>query len=120
MSATPQPEPRNSASSLIAKSIRESRRLVKRRSRARGPCVARCASATVRSTCAEERATVEKHLNDASKKFDEHLRGVAYRNGRGAALFLAAFCAALWPTDLIVFRRMPEMQSTINWLRIAV
>jgi signal transduction histidine kinase len=59
-------------------------------------------------------------LNDASKKFDEHLRGVAYRNGRGAALFLAAFCAALWPTDLIVFRRMPEMQSTINWLRIAV
>ncbi len=59
-------------------------------------------------------------MNEASKKFDEHLRGVAYRNGRGAALFLAAFCAALWPTDLIVFRRMPEMQSTINWLRIAV
>jgi signal transduction histidine kinase len=59
-------------------------------------------------------------LNDASKKFDEHLRGVAYRNGRGAALFLAGFCAALWPTDLLVFRRMPEMQSTINWLRIAV
>jgi signal transduction histidine kinase len=59
-------------------------------------------------------------LNEASKKFDEHLRGVAYRNGRGAALFLAAFCAALWPTDLIVFRHMPEMQGTINWLRIAV
>ncbi|HWE31144.1 MAG TPA: sensor histidine kinase [Polyangia bacterium] len=59
-------------------------------------------------------------MNDASKKFDDHLRGVAYRNGRGAALFLAAFCAALWPTDLIVFRHMPEMQSTINWLRIAV
>ena len=76
--------------------------------------------ATVRSTCAEERATVEKHLNDASKKFDEHLRGVAYRNGRGAALFVAGFTAALWPTDLLVFRRMPELQSTINWLRIAV
>ena len=66
------------------------------------------------------RITVEKHLNEASKKFDEHLRGVAYRNGRGAALFLAGFAAALWPTDLIVFRRMPEMQTTINWLRIAV
>jgi signal transduction histidine kinase len=59
-------------------------------------------------------------LTEASKKFDEHLRGVAYRNGRGAALFLAAFCAALWPTDLIVFRHMPEMQSTINWLRFSV
>ncbi len=59
-------------------------------------------------------------MNDASKKFDEHLRGVAYRNGRGAALFVAGFTAALWPTDLVVFRRMPEMQATISWLRIAV
>jgi signal transduction histidine kinase len=59
-------------------------------------------------------------LNDASKKFDEHLRGVAYRNGRGAALFVAGFTAALWPTDLMVFHRMPELQSTINWLRVAV
>ncbi|HEX6839586.1 MAG TPA: hypothetical protein VF334_23575, partial [Polyangia bacterium] len=59
-------------------------------------------------------------MNDASKKFDEHLRGVAYRNGRGAALFVAAFTAGLWPTDLIVFRRMPELQATISWLRIAV
>jgi signal transduction histidine kinase len=59
-------------------------------------------------------------LNDASKKFDEHLRGVAYRNGRGAALFVAGFTAALWPTDLLVFRRMPELQTTINGLRIAV
>jgi len=66
------------------------------------------------------RITVEKHLNEVSKKFDAHLRSVAFRNGRGAALFLAAFCAALWPTDLLVFRRMPEMQSTINWLRVAV
>jgi signal transduction histidine kinase len=74
----------------------------------------------VRSTCARHRATVEKHLNDASKKFDEHLRGVAYRNGRGAALFVAGFTAALWPTDLVVFRHMPEMQTTISWLRIAV
>ena len=65
-------------------------------------------------------STVEKHLNDASKKFDEHLRGVAYRNGRGAALFVAGFTAALWPTDLVVFHRMPELQSTINWLRVAV
>ncbi len=71
-------------------------------------------------TGAEDGATVEKHLNDASKKFDEHLRGVAYRNGRGAALFVAGFTAALWPTDLIVFRRMPELQTTINWLRVAV
>jgi signal transduction histidine kinase len=76
--------------------------------------------ATVRNDAREGCATVEKHLNDASKKFDEHLSGVAYRNGRGAALFVAAFCAALWPTDLIVFRRMPEMQHTINWLRVAV
>ena len=59
-------------------------------------------------------------MKDASKKFDEHLRGVAYRNGRGAALFVAAFVAALWPTDLVVFRRMPEMQSTVSWLRLAV
>ena len=66
------------------------------------------------------RITVENHLNEVSKKFDEHLRNVAYRNGRGAALFLAGFCAALWPTDLIVFRRMPEMQTTISELRIAV
>src|SRR6185312_11153582 len=42
------------------------------------------------------RFTVEKRVSDASKKFDEHLRGVAYRNGRGAALFVAAFTAALW------------------------
>jgi signal transduction histidine kinase len=73
--------------------------------------------ATVRSRRAR---TVEKHLNDASKKFDEHLRGVAYRNGRGAALFVAGFTAALWPTDLLVFRHMPELQSTINWLRVSV
>jgi signal transduction histidine kinase len=66
------------------------------------------------------RITVENHLNEVSKKFDEHLRNVAYRNGRGAALFLAGFCAALWPTDLIVFRRMPEMQTTISELRVAV
>ena len=59
-------------------------------------------------------------MKDASKKFDEHLRGVAYRNGRGAALFVAGFTAALWPTDLLVFNRMPELQSTINWLRVAV
>ncbi|HEX8953932.1 MAG TPA: sensor histidine kinase [Polyangia bacterium] len=59
-------------------------------------------------------------MKEASKKFDEHLRGVAYRNGRGAALFVAGFTAALWPTDLIVFRRMPEMQSTISGLRLAV
>ena len=59
-------------------------------------------------------------MNEASKKFDEHLRGVAYRNGRGAALFVAGFTAALWPTDLVVFRRMPELQTTINLLRIAV
>ena len=76
--------------------------------------------ATVRNDARDACATVEKHLNDASKKFDEHLSGVAYRNGRGAALFLAAFCAALWPTDLMVFHRMPELQSTINWLRVAV
>jgi signal transduction histidine kinase len=59
-------------------------------------------------------------LNDATKKFDEHLRAVAYRNGRGAALFVAAFVAVLWPTDLVVFRNMPETQATINWLRVAV
>src|SRR5574337_1306156 len=41
-------------------------------------------------------ATVRKwRVKDASKKFDEHLRGVAYRNGRGAALFVAAFVTAL-------------------------
>ena len=66
------------------------------------------------------RFTVEKRVSDASKKFDEHLRGVAYRNGRGAALFVAAFTAALWPTDLVVFRHMPELQATISALRFAV
>ncbi|MGZ3428827.1 MAG: sensor histidine kinase, partial [Polyangia bacterium] len=45
---------------------------------------------------------------------------MAYRNGRGAALFVAGFTAALWPTDLVVFRRMPELQSTISWLRVSV
>jgi signal transduction histidine kinase len=59
-------------------------------------------------------------LSEASRKFDDHLSAVAYRNGRGAALFLAAFVAALWPTDLIVFRGMPEVQTTINWLRLSV
>jgi signal transduction histidine kinase len=51
---------------------------------------------------------------------DEHLRAVAYRNGRGAALFVAGFVAALWPTDLLVFGRMPGVQTTINWLRVVV
>jgi signal transduction histidine kinase len=59
-------------------------------------------------------------LNEASPEFDEHLRGVAYRNGRGAALFVACFVAALWPTDLVIFRGMPEVQSTINGLRLVL
>ncbi|MDB4970373.1 MAG: Sensory box histidine kinase [Myxococcales bacterium] len=57
---------------------------------------------------------------DSSRKFDEHLAAVAYRNGRGAALFLAGFTAALWPTDLVIFRGVPDVQSVVNWLRVSV
>jgi signal transduction histidine kinase len=51
---------------------------------------------------------------------DAHLRGIAYRNGRGAALFLAGFCFVLWPTDWIVFHGMTSVQHTIAGVRIAV
>jgi signal transduction histidine kinase len=34
---------------------------------------------------------------------DEHLRQVAYRNGRGATLFISLFALALWPTDWLIF-----------------
>jgi signal transduction histidine kinase len=59
-------------------------------------------------------------LNEASKKFDDHLRAVAYRNGRGAALFIAAFVGVLWPTDLVIFAGLPEVQQTVSWLRLAI
>lgn len=59
-------------------------------------------------------------LNEASKKFDDHLRAVAYRNGRGAALFIAAFVGILWPTDLVIFAGLPAVQQTVAWLRLAI
>jgi signal transduction histidine kinase len=69
---------------------------------------------------AEHGAAVDSTLIDAQRKFDAHLRAVAYRNGRGAALFLAGFVGALWPTDLVIFRGIPDVQTTVNWLRIAI
>ena len=57
---------------------------------------------------------------EPSTKFDDHLRAVAYRNGRGAALFVAGFTAGLWPTDLVIFRGLPEVQATLGWVRVAV
>ena len=59
-------------------------------------------------------------MNQASTKFDDHLRAVAWRNGQGAVLFLAVFVALLWPTDLIFFRAMPEAETAIGWVRLAV
>jgi signal transduction histidine kinase len=73
-------------------------------------------------------------LNGASKKFDsqpprdaastaaldEHLRGIAYRNGRGAALFLAGFTFVLWPTDWIVFYGLHDVQRTVVFVRLAI
>jgi signal transduction histidine kinase len=67
-------------------------------------------------------------LNQASKKFgpdhgsaeaalDDYLRGVVHRNSRAAALFLACFTFVLWPTDLIIFRGMSEVQHAIAWQR---
>src|SRR5579863_4970054 len=34
---------------------------------------------------------------------EEHLRSVAYRNGRGATLFIALFALVLYPTDWLIF-----------------
>jgi signal transduction histidine kinase len=51
---------------------------------------------------------------------DEHLRHVAYRNGRPAALFLVAFTCVLWPTDLLVFRSFPHVHHAVTNLRLAV
>jgi signal transduction histidine kinase len=51
---------------------------------------------------------------------DEHLRGVVHRNARSASLFLACFAAVLWPTDLLIFRGMPEVQHLIAWQRVVV
>jgi signal transduction histidine kinase len=64
-------------------------------------------------------------LNGTSKKFDsqaldDHLRGIAHRNGRGAALFLAGFTFILWPTDWIVFAGMRDVQRSVGFLRVAV
>jgi signal transduction histidine kinase len=70
-------------------------------------------------------------LNEASKKFDPgrelaeaalegHLRAVSFRNGRSATLFLAVFAAVLWPTDLVVFRGMPEVLATLAWSRVFI
>jgi signal transduction histidine kinase len=57
---------------------------------------------------------------DDELALDEHLAAVAYRYGGGAALFLAAFVGALWPTDWFVFRGMPDVQNAIGGLRLAV
>jgi signal transduction histidine kinase len=57
---------------------------------------------------------------DDEAALDEHLAAVAYRYGGGAALFLAAFVGALWPTDWFVFRGLPEVQNAVGGLRLAV
>jgi signal transduction histidine kinase len=49
---------------------------------------------------------------------DEHLQRVAYRNARGATLFIALFALALWPTDLFIFRA--SVLGVITWLRASV
>ncbi len=59
------------------------------------------------------RANVETAL-------DEHLRRMAYRNGKPATLFLLAFTVAAWPTDAWVFRHMPDVRHTVTGLRSAV
>ncbi len=57
---------------------------------------------------------------DDEVALDEHLAAVAYRYGGGAALFLAAFVGALWPTDWFVFRGMAEVQNAVGGLRLAI
>jgi signal transduction histidine kinase len=57
---------------------------------------------------------------DDELALDEHLAAVAYRYGGGAALFLAAFVGALWPTDWFVFRGMPDVQNAVGGLRLAI
>jgi signal transduction histidine kinase len=65
-------------------------------------------------------------LSEATRKFDpaaaldEHLRAVAYRNGGGATLFLAAFTAVLWPSDLLVFQGMDDVQEATAWARVVI
>ncbi|HEY7953844.1 MAG TPA: ATP-binding protein [Polyangia bacterium] len=56
----------------------------------------------------------------AETALDAHLRTVALRNGRAAALFLAAFTTVLWPTDLLVFRHLPRTQEVIGWTRLFI
>jgi signal transduction histidine kinase len=51
---------------------------------------------------------------------DEHLRGIAYRNGRGASLFLAGFVLVLWPTDWLVFHGMNDVIRMVAFVRTAV
>jgi signal transduction histidine kinase len=59
-----------------------------------------------------------------SQKFDpaldDHLRAIAYKNGRGAMLVPAALTAAWWPADLIVFRHFPDGLHAAAWMRVAV
>jgi signal transduction histidine kinase len=50
---------------------------------------------------------------------DEHLRQVAYRNGRGATLFITLFALALWPTDWLIFPALGVLH-VIVWLRATV
>jgi signal transduction histidine kinase len=51
---------------------------------------------------------------------DEHLRRVAYRNGRPAAMFLVVFTCVCWPTDWLVFPGLPDVRHAVTGLRIAV
>jgi signal transduction histidine kinase len=50
---------------------------------------------------------------------DEHLRQVAYRNGRGASLFIALFALGLWPTDWLLFHDRAVF-DVIFWMRATV
>ena len=50
---------------------------------------------------------------------DEHLRLIAFRYGKGAALFLVGFIVVLWPTDYLVFRGIPVL-GPLAWVRIAI
>jgi signal transduction histidine kinase len=50
---------------------------------------------------------------------DEHLRSVAWRNGRGATLFVMLFSLALWPTDWLIFPQLGVF-NVIVWLRATV
>jgi signal transduction histidine kinase len=65
-------------------------------------------------------ASTEKRDPREEAALDEHLRGIAHRNGRGATAWLGLFSLALWPTDLVIFGHMPDVLHTVTWMRTAV